>query len=79
VVANAVADERLVEAYGWYHERTAFYASHALHVAGFEPDAMLARVPDTEGATSFCPRCGRTFVQHEGRCDICELQLQRLP
>jgi hypothetical protein len=77
--AVAVADERLVEAHRWYHERTAFYARHALCIAGLEPDAMLARVADSEEANSFCPRCGRTFVQHEGRCDICDLTLQHLP
>jgi len=77
--AVSVADKRLVEAHRWYHERTAFYARHALRMAGLEPDAMLARVADSEGANSFCPRCGRTFVQHEGRCDICDLMLQQLP
>lgn len=77
--ADAVADARLVGAHRWYHERTAFFACHALRVAGLEPEAMLARVADSEGASSFCPRCARTFVQHEGRCDICDLTLQHLP
>ena len=77
--AVAVSDERLVEAHRWYHERTAFYARHAMCIAGLEPEAMLGRVADSEGANSFCPRCGRTFVQHEGCCNICDLMLQHLP
>lgn len=78
LVSDTAASGLTAEALRWFHERTAFHAMEAVRAIGLEPSAMLATVADSEGANSFCPRCARTFVQHHGRCDVCDLALQPL-
>ena len=78
LAGDTTASNLTTETFGWFHERAAFHAMEAVRAIGLEPSVMLATVTDSEGANSFCPRCARTFVQHHGRCDVCDLTLQPL-
>lgn len=59
----------------WYLERTAHHSLEAVKSVGLDPRPLLVPEPGGPDARSYCPRCGRTFVQPAGICDVCDLTL----